>query len=73
MPLLRSARPHHACNGADHVMPHKGNVNLFFVGALQSLCAKCHNSVKQADERRGYSNAFGADGYPIDPRHPANR
>ena len=68
----------------DHVTPHKGDEALFYAPAnLQSLCDaipfRCHSRVKQGeerhaegDERRGYSTAIGADGYPIDPQHPAN-
>lgn len=40
---------------------------------LQSLCASCHNSAKQSEERRGYSDVIGADGWPVDARHPARR
>jgi len=40
---------------------------------MQSLCAHCHNSTKQSEERLGYSRGVGPDGYPIDPRHPTNR
>jgi 5-methylcytosine-specific restriction enzyme A len=55
---------------ADHVVPHRGNVNLFFLGELQSLCIPCHNRVKQGDENRGYSLNIGSDGWPTDPNHP---
>jgi 5-methylcytosine-specific restriction endonuclease McrA len=68
----------------DHVTPHKGDEALFYAPAnLQSLCDaipfRCHSRVKQGeerhaedDQRRGYSTAIGADGYPIDPAHPSN-
>lgn len=37
----------------DHVIPHKGNMTLFWDrGNWQSLCDHCHNSHKQAAERR---------------------
>ena len=55
---------------ADHVVPHRGDHTMFFEGELQSLCQTCHDSAKQAEERRGYSGACDLDGYPIDPRHP---
>jgi 5-methylcytosine-specific restriction enzyme A len=58
---------------ADHVEPHKGNWNLFVLGELQSLCASCHNSSKRYIEERGYSIDVGDDGWPTDPKHPANR
>lgn len=57
---------------ADHVVPHRGNPDLFWSGELQSLCASHHNGLKQAQERRGYSIEIGSDGWPIDPRHPSN-
>jgi len=58
---------------ADHVTPHRGDKRLFFHGALQSLCASCHSSAKQAEERRGYSTEIGLDGWPVDGKHPANK
>ncbi len=55
-------------------MPHRGDRKLFWdSGNWQSLCKKCHDKHKQREERRGYSAAVGADGWPSDPRHPANR
>lgn len=36
---------------ADHVIPHKGDEELFWHGALQSLCEPCHNKWKQIEER----------------------
>lgn len=38
---------------ADHVEPHGGDPEAFWSGALQSLCAEHHDSVKQRDDRRG--------------------
>lgn len=57
---------------ADHIIPHMGDVFAFWNNALQSLCKACHDGVKQREERRGHSDALGADGWPSDPRHPAN-
>ena len=37
----------------DHVIPHRGDPDLFWQGEVQSLCATCHSSTKQAEERRG--------------------
>ena len=57
----------------DHVRPHKGDRALFFaLDNTQSLCAACHDAGKQRAERAGYSAAAGADGWPVDPAHPAN-
>lgn len=58
----------------DHVTPHKGDKALFWDETNhQALCKRCHDSVKAAEESRGYDTAVGIDGWPIDPRHPANR
>lgn len=62
-----------AATVADHVIPHKGDPDLFWHGELQSLCADHHDRDKQQQERIGYSTAIGADGWPVDPSHPFNR
>jgi 5-methylcytosine-specific restriction endonuclease McrA len=54
----------------DHVIPHRGDINSFWLGELQSLCTFHHNSTKKIIEQRGYDTAIGADGWPLDPRHP---
>ena len=57
----------------DHIEPHRGDRRKFWDPAnWQSLCAPCHDGAKQAEERRGYSKEIGANGWPVDPRHPAN-
>lgn len=62
-----------AATVCDHITPHRGNLDLFFdPGNLQSLCAHHHNADKQDEERLGYSQRIGTDGWPIDPRHPTN-
>jgi hypothetical protein len=33
----------------------------------------CHNGSKQFEEKRGFDNTIGNDGWPLDPRHPTNR
>jgi 5-methylcytosine-specific restriction enzyme A len=58
---------------ADHIEPHRGDINKFKLGALQSLCEDCHNSLKKYIELRGYGIDVGDDGWPTDPKHPANR
>jgi 5-methylcytosine-specific restriction enzyme A len=61
-----------ACE-ADHVRPHRGDPQLFWHGALQSLCHRCHAAKSAAEEgfrRRGFDKAVGVDGFPLDPRHP---
>jgi hypothetical protein len=46
---------------------------LVWTGALQSLCAHCHESRKKLVERYGYDKTIGLDGLPTDPRHPVYR
>ena len=62
----------------DHIKPHRGDWSLFSDPSnLQSLCDErpwlCHSSMKQAHERGGFSGAVDAKGWPMDPRHRANR
>lgn len=56
-----------------HTTQHRGDPVLFFNGPFESLCKPCHDSDAQQQERRGYGLAIGADGWPTDPKHPANR
>ena len=58
---------------AHHRVPHKGDPQSFWCGALESLCKHCHDSEAKQQEMRGYSTTIGADGWPTDPLHPANR
>lgn len=39
----------------DHVLPHKGNENIFFTGEVQSLCKVCHSrkTAGEVNERKG--------------------
>ena len=58
----------------DHITPHKGDWSLFAdYENTQSLCKHHHDSTKQSQEHRGYSRAVDAQGFPLDPNHPANR
>ena len=58
---------------ADHVVPHRGNWNSFWLGALQTLCRNCHESGKKYQEQRGFRSDIGDDGWPVDPKHPTYR
>jgi len=59
---------------AHHRVAHKGDWSLFLDPAnLESLCAPCHNSEAQQQERIGYSKRVGPDGRPVDPKHPSYR
>jgi 5-methylcytosine-specific restriction endonuclease McrA len=57
---------------ADHVVPHKGNEQLFWFGELQGLCRRHHNVSKQQLETKGYTDDISPSGWPCDPNHPAN-
>jgi hypothetical protein len=37
---------------ADHVESHRGDWSAFLTGKLQSLCARCHDSLKKLHDRR---------------------
>lgn len=57
----------------DHITPHRGNSALFWDRSnWQSLCKLCHDGAKQSEEKKGFSKAVDADGWPIDARHPVN-
>ena len=57
----------------DHVEPHHGDINKFWLERLQSLCKPCHDGAKKVVEQRGYRTDIGLDGWPTDPRHPVYR
>ena len=57
-------------NICDHVEPHHGDINKFWLGKLQSLCKPCHDGAKREIELHGYRRDIGLDGYPLDPNHP---
>lgn len=51
----------------DHIVPHKGDVALFYGGPFQSLCKPCHDRHKQTEERTGKRILpRGLDGWPIE-------
>lgn len=57
----------------DHIVPHRGDWNAFWLNKCQSVCKPCHDSAKRYEELRGYDRAIGEDGWPTDPRHPTYR
>lgn len=58
---------------ADHIEKHGGDWRKFIAGALQTLCADHHDIWKRQIEAQGFSGAVNADGWPVDPKHPANK
>ena len=62
-----------AAEVADHVIPHRGDEQLFWFGELNSCCRAHHDGTKQELERKGYCTDIGNDGFPIDPNAPFNK
>ena len=57
-----------------HKVEHRGDETLFWDwDNLEATCASCHSGHIRVSEHVGYSQACDADGWPIDPRHPANK
>ena len=57
----------------DHIVPHRGDEELFWEQSnWQPLCKPCHDGDKAVMEARGYSDRIGVDGWPVDPVHPSN-
>lgn len=60
-------------NVVDHKTPHKGNTDLFHdPNNLQSLSKRCHDSVKQSQERTGHLKGSDIKGVPLDANHHWN-
>lgn len=58
----------------DHIKPHNEDLDLFWdYNNLQPLCKKCHDTDKAREESIGFTHKIGIDGWPVDPKHPANR
>lgn len=71
--LCAEANRRTRANTVDHKEPHRGDPVLFWdQNNWQSLCATCHNSVKQSAEHRGLLKGCGADGIPLDAGHHWN-
>lgn len=63
-----------AATVVDHIIPHKGDQALFWdTSNWQSLCKRCHDSTKQAEERGTLRVGCTSSGVPNDPRHHWNR
>jgi hypothetical protein len=59
-----------AASVCDHVEQHKGDPVKFWNGPFQSLCDRCHSSLKQSQERTGKVKGVDENGWPLDPAHP---
>ncbi len=61
-------------NVVNHKTPHKGDWKLFNDPAnLESTCKHCHDTTIQYEEIHGFSKEIGADGWPVDDKHPFNK
>lgn len=57
-----------------HKQPHKGNLTLFYDhDNLEAGCWSCHSGAIQSEEALGYDATIGADGWPVDQKHPSVR
>ena len=65
-----------AATAVDHRQPISAGGPAFPpLDGLASLCDRCHNTKsrsEQSGERHWFQKGCGPDGYPLDPRHPAN-
>ncbi len=58
----------------DHIEPHKGDQRLMWNKLnWQPLCAHCHNSHKQSQDRTGVLRGVDTAGIPLDPNHEWNK
>jgi 5-methylcytosine-specific restriction enzyme A len=59
-----------AAHVVDHIVRHEGTRDPKFWAwsNLQALCARCHNSVKQQLDRKGWARGCDEHGWPLDPR-----
>lgn len=58
---------------ADHMKPHKGDLELFYHGQLQPLCKLCHDGAKAAQEAGSGLRGGDMAGNPVDTEHHWNR
>lgn len=71
---LRPGRKHPHSAVIHHIKPRAEAPELTYdPDNLVAVSKQWHDSQAQSEERMGYSTAIGEDGWPIDPRHPANR
>lgn len=57
----------------DHIIPHRGNLSLFFdQDNWQALCKAHHDKFKKIKENQGIEIGCSLDGTPLDPGHHWN-
>jgi hypothetical protein len=50
-----------AATVCDHITPWRGDLDLFWSGPFESLCATCHSRFKQSQEKGGTKHLMGCD------------
>jgi 5-methylcytosine-specific restriction protein A len=59
-----------AANEVDHIIPHKGNQDLFWRESnWQPLCKTCHSAKTRSEQTGKPIKGTDANGYPIDPEY----
>lgn len=61
-----------AATVADHIRPHRGDLERFWHGELQPLCKTCHDGAKAAEEAGSGLRGGDVRGNPVDPAHHWN-
>ena len=58
-----------------HTIPYRENSTPldFWRGPFEVLCFSCHEVIHGRAKSREYISDIGADGWPLDPTHPANQ
>lgn len=63
--MCNKARARHA----DHIVPIRQGGSRFDPANGQGLCQNCHNSAKQAQDKRGHAIGCDVNGKPRDSSH----
>jgi 5-methylcytosine-specific restriction endonuclease McrA len=72
--MLKVGRKHPRSAVVHHIKPHKGDLKMFHeIDNLQAVCWTCHSGSIQSIEAKGFDATIGADGWPVDPKHPGAR
>ena len=69
---MSNPRPRSATRCRHKVWCHSDEWEQHNPGNVEALCEECARSAS-AEDHVAYHRDVDADGYPIDPRHPANK
>ncbi len=63
-----------AASVVDHVIAHKGNIDTFWDETnWNAICKKCHDSIKQSQEKTNKLLGTDINGRPMHADHPWNK